>query len=34
VRAAAAELRGEQTITITSGTDGSGGATEDPSLAE
>jgi len=34
VRAAAAEMRGEQTITISGGTDSSGGGTEDPSLAE
>jgi aerobic-type carbon monoxide dehydrogenase small subunit (CoxS/CutS family) len=34
VRAAAAEMRGEQTITFSGGTDSSGGGTEDPSLAE
>jgi aerobic-type carbon monoxide dehydrogenase small subunit (CoxS/CutS family) len=34
VRAAAAELRGEQTINLGGGADGQGGATEDPSLAE
>jgi len=34
VRAAAAEMRGEKTITISGGTDSSGGGTEDPSLAE
>ncbi|HLZ25783.1 MAG TPA: (2Fe-2S)-binding protein [Chloroflexota bacterium] len=34
VRAAAAELRGEKTISISGGTDSSGGGTEDPSLAE
>ncbi|HEV7666521.1 MAG TPA: (2Fe-2S)-binding protein [Chloroflexota bacterium] len=34
VRAAAAEMRGEQTITITGGADASGGSLEDPSLAE
>ncbi len=34
VLAAAAELRGEKTITITGGADSSGGELEDPSLAE
>ena len=34
VRAAAAEMRGEQTITMTGGVDSSGGELEDPSLAE
>jgi aerobic-type carbon monoxide dehydrogenase small subunit (CoxS/CutS family) len=34
VRAAAAEMRGEQTITISGSTDASGGSLEDPSLAE
>jgi aerobic-type carbon monoxide dehydrogenase small subunit (CoxS/CutS family) len=34
VRAAAAELRGEQTISMSGSTDASGGSLEDPSLAE
>jgi aerobic-type carbon monoxide dehydrogenase small subunit (CoxS/CutS family) len=34
VKAAAAELRGEQTITLSGGADASGGSLEDPSLAE
>lgn len=34
VLAAAAEMRGEKTITISGGTDASGGELEDPSLAE
>jgi aerobic-type carbon monoxide dehydrogenase small subunit (CoxS/CutS family) len=34
VKAAAAEMRGEQTITLTGGADSSGGELEDPSLAE
>jgi aerobic-type carbon monoxide dehydrogenase small subunit (CoxS/CutS family) len=34
VRAAAAEMRGEQTITMTGGVDSSGGELVDPSLAE
>jgi aerobic-type carbon monoxide dehydrogenase small subunit (CoxS/CutS family) len=34
VTAAAAEMRGEQTITLTGGADSSGGELEDPSLAE
>jgi aerobic-type carbon monoxide dehydrogenase small subunit (CoxS/CutS family) len=34
VLAAAAEMRGEKTITISGGTDASGGGLEDPSLAE
>ncbi|HEV7662682.1 MAG TPA: (2Fe-2S)-binding protein [Chloroflexota bacterium] len=34
VHAAAAEMRGEQTITISGGADSSGGSLEDPSLAE
>jgi aerobic-type carbon monoxide dehydrogenase small subunit (CoxS/CutS family) len=34
VRAAAAEMRGEQTITISGGADSQGGQLEDPSLAE
>jgi aerobic-type carbon monoxide dehydrogenase small subunit (CoxS/CutS family) len=34
VRAAAAEMRGEQTITMTGGVDSSGGELTDPSLAE
>ena len=34
VKAAAAEMRGEQAITLTGGADSSGGELEDPSLAE
>jgi aerobic-type carbon monoxide dehydrogenase small subunit (CoxS/CutS family) len=34
VKAAAAEMRGESTITISGSSDSSGGELEDPSLAE